>query len=85
LDHFSSAPLFGIIGMGFDFVFSDGTTVQSEEGLTLGTTVFYDTSNCNGDGRWIVDVDDDHSCTLSSVILYHELGGHAFLDQPPTL
>jgi len=74
-----------IIGMGFDFVFSDGTTVQAEAGLTLGTTVFYDTSNCNGDGRWIVDVDDDHSCTVSSVILYHELGGHAFLDQPPTL
>jgi hypothetical protein len=74
-----------IIGMGWDFVFGDGTTVQVEAGVTLGTTVFYDTTNCNGDGRWIVDTDGNHSCTQSAVVLYHELGGHAFLDQPPDL
>ncbi len=74
-----------IIGMGWDFVFGDGTTVQVEAGLTLGDTVFYDTTNCNGDGRWIIDTGGNHSCTQSSIILYHELGGHAFLHQPPTL
>lgn len=73
-----------IIGIGTDFTWGDGATVQTNPAETLGNTVFYDTSNCGGDGRWIVGTNGNHECTQSAGMLYHELGGHAFLHQPPT-
>ncbi|MFX0195892.1 MAG: hypothetical protein ACFFCW_07205 [Candidatus Hodarchaeota archaeon] len=72
-----------IIGVGWDFIWGNGDTIEASPGGTLGDTVFYDTSNCNGDGRWIWGVNGNKECTSSVGILYHELA-HAYLDQPIT-
>lgn len=72
-----------IIGVGWDFVWGDGDTVEASPGGALGDTVFYDTSNCNGNGRWIWGSNGNKECTPSVGILYHELG-HAYLNQPIT-
>lgn len=40
--------------------------------------VVYDNSQCNGDGIWALDIHDNHIATPTAVLLYHELGGHAY-------
>jgi hypothetical protein len=68
-----------ILGVGADFLHPDGTTIETSPGATSGTTqILYDTSNCDGDGRWIVGTNGDHECTPSAGILHHEMG-HALL------
>ncbi len=72
-------------GLRSDFVYGDGTTVETRPGSTFGsTTIFYDTENCDGDGRWIVGTNGDRECTTSAGILHHEMG-HALLSSADPL
>ena len=70
---------YDIIGVPGDTLWSDGSNVEAQPAFTLGNTVFYDTSSCNGDGRWIRGTNGEEECTQSAVILFHELA-HAFHD-----
>jgi hypothetical protein len=74
VDHASS---FEIVGVTADTVWSDGTTIEAQPAFALGSTVFYDTTNCDGNGRWIRGTNDNQECTNSVGMLYHELA-HAF-------
>lgn len=68
-----------ILGVGPDFLYPDGTTIEAAPGQTSGSSeILYDTSNCDGDGRWIVGTNGDHECSPTAGILHHEMG-HAFL------
>lgn len=66
-----------IIGVGGETIWSDGTTVQATPAFALGDTLFYDTSNANGAGRWIIGINGNQECTNPAVILFHELA-HGF-------
>jgi hypothetical protein len=68
-----------IFGVGADFVWSDGSTISDSAGGAIGSWIFYDTKNCDGDGRWVRGTDGEEVCVSSAGILYHELG-HVFLD-----
>jgi hypothetical protein len=50
-------------------------------GGAIGSWIFQDTQNCDGDGRWVRGTDGDEVCVSSAGILYYELG-HVFLNHP---
>lgn len=70
-----------LFGVGPDFVWSDGSTIEASAGAAIGSWIFYDTHNCNGNGRWVRGTDGNEVCTTSAGILFHELG-HRFLGHP---
>jgi hypothetical protein len=70
-----------LFGVGPDFVWSDGSTIDGSAGAAIGNWIFYDTHNCDGDGRWVRGTDGNEVCTTSAGILFHELG-HVFLNHP---
>jgi hypothetical protein len=70
-----------IFGVGPNFLWSDGSTIEASAGGAIGDWIFYDTHNCDGDGRWVRGTDGEEVCTTSAGILFHELG-HVFLDHP---
>lgn len=55
--------------------FVSGTALRPGQGSNTTATilVIYDTSQCNGDGYWVVDSNGDPTNFRSSVLLYHEL------------
>jgi hypothetical protein len=70
-----------IFGVGPDFFWADGTTLEASAGAAIGDWIFYDTQNCDGDGRWIRGTDGNEVCTTAAGILFHELG-HRSLNHP---
>jgi hypothetical protein len=40
--------------------------------------VVYDNSQCNGQGIWALDINKKPIATPTAILLYHELGGHAY-------
>lgn len=70
-----------LFGVGPDFVWSDGSTIDASAGAAIGNWIFYDTHNCDGSGRWVRGTDGNEVCTTSAGILFHELG-HVSLDHP---
>ncbi|WP_305043110.1 CFI-box-CTERM domain-containing protein [Geoalkalibacter sp.] len=66
-----------IVGVDGHTIWSDGTTVETTPAYALGDTLFYDTSNSNGAGRWIIGINGNQECTNPTVILFHELA-HSF-------
>ena len=66
-----------IVGVDGHTIWSDGTTVETTPAFALGDTLFYDTSNSNGAGRWIIGINGNQECTNPTVILFHELA-HSF-------
>lgn len=70
-----------IFGVGPDFVWDDGSSIEASAGGEIGDWVFYDTQNCDGDGRWVRGTDGNEVCTTSAGILFHELG-HVHLNHP---
>ena len=69
-----------IYGVDWTWVVSrGGDTSTATPGIQLGNTVIYDTSQANGEGRWMRDTEDDKKCVLDAEILYHELS-HVRLD-----
>jgi hypothetical protein len=77
----TSGRRYEVVGVGFDFVWWDGTSIEASPGVTNGTEVVYDTSNCNGNGRWIRGTNGNQECVIAPGILYHELG-HAWQTDP---
>ncbi|WP_429884787.1 CFI-box-CTERM domain-containing protein [Geoalkalibacter halelectricus] len=74
-----------VIGVDGSTIWSDGSTVETMPAFALGNTVFYDTSNSNGAGRWIIGINGingNRECTNPAVILFHELA-HAFHNHGP--
>jgi hypothetical protein len=64
-----------LFGVGPDFVWSDGSTLETgSAGGSYSGEVIYDTHNCGGDGRWVRGTDGNEVCTTSAGILLHELG-----------
>lgn len=66
-----------IVGVDGQTIWADGTTVETTPAYALGDTLFYDTSNSNGAGRWIMGINGNQECTNPAVILFHELA-HSF-------
>lgn len=63
-----------IYGVDWTWILSSGgDTATATPGVQLGNTVIYDTSQANGQGRWMRDTNDDKKCVLDAEILYHEL------------
>lgn len=62
-----------IFGMGEDFVWDDGSTLEDSAGGAIGSWIFYDVKNCGGDGRWIRGTNGEEECTVSAGILFHEM------------
>lgn len=73
----TDTSVYQVVGVSGATIWSDGSTVAAQPAFALGNTVFYDTSNCNGDGRWIWGTNGDKECTNSVGMLHHELA-HAF-------
>jgi len=78
VDRSASINLFGL---GPDFVWEDGSTLEGSAGGAIGTWILYDTKNCDGDGRWVRGTDGNEVCTTSAGILLHEMG-HIYLHHP---
>jgi hypothetical protein len=68
-----------LVGVGPDFLWSDGVTLRASPGGAIGDLIIYDTQNCEGDGRWVRGTNGDKVCTTSAGILFHELG-HVYLN-----
>lgn len=81
LELVSRANAYQIVGVSGDTIWTDGRTVEAQPAFALGSTVFYDTSNCNGNGRWIRGVNGEEECTNSVGMLYHELA-HSYHNNP---
>lgn len=81
LDIVASSNEFQIIGVDESTVWSDGETTAASPARTLGRTVFYAVSVCNGNGRWVIGSGGGQPCTPVVGILYHELA-HAFHGHP---
>lgn len=60
-------------------MWSNGASVEESAAYALGDTLFYDTTDCRGNGRWVWTVDGDKDCGPPSIVLYHELA-HGFLN-----
>ncbi len=70
-----------LFGMGEDFVWEDGSTLEDSAGGAIGEWIFYDVKNCGGNGRWIRGTNGEEECTLSAGILFHEMV-HVKLNHP---
>ena len=75
-----------VVLFGFDstYVSGDGTTFEDSAGSAIGNWIFYDTENCQGNGRWVRGTDGNQVCTTSTGILWHELG-HQWRGDGPTV
>jgi hypothetical protein len=80
-DMVDSSRDFKLFGVGPGFVWSDGSTLRDGAGGALGSFLFYDVENCEGDGRWVRGVNGEEVCTSSAGILFHEMG-HRHLGHP---
>lgn len=63
-------------------VWSNGATVETQAAYALGDTIFYDTTDCKGHGRWIWATDGTNDCSPPSIVLYHEFA-HGFRNHGP--
>jgi hypothetical protein len=74
-----------IFGVDWTWVLSlGGDTSTATPGRIISSTVIYDTSSADGQGRWMISTEGDKRCLLNAEILYHELShirlGHGFGD-----
>jgi hypothetical protein len=81
LDIVSSPSDFRIVGVQESTIWSSGNTTSVEPAYALGTTLFYSTAVCGGDGRWVIGAGGEKPCTPVVGILYHELA-HGFRGHP---
>jgi hypothetical protein len=81
LDIVNSQDQFEIVGVPEDTTWADNNTTSTEPAYTLGQTVYYAVSNCNGKGRKVAGASGDQPCTPVVGVLYHELA-HAFHHHP---